>query len=312
MEITEIQHLKLDYKVTDEANVVKFDFRCKVDDQYIIIDMQQWYKKDIIQRFYLYHAANTVLQLEQVPMKNVSLDNGKEVKLFPDKKTKDYRQIAPVITLIWLVHDQLGVKDDLLTYELQPSKMPEFVHSPLWKVKDYEGLAKKHAELLEFLKNKSEELDFLPRNRLIFAFQRNIVRNHTLRKYYKWFSFAEKTRNKDNEQHDFEGYSTDDVFEDMMRKLNTKGLAPEEYEYIRYHNMFENQKKEWREQAEKRGIEKGIEQGIEKGRKEGEEANQLKVIKEGLQEGLSLGLLSRLTGKSIEEIEELIKTHNLR
>jgi len=71
--------------------------------------------------------------------------------------------------------------------------------------------------------------------------------------------------------------------------------------------MFENQKKEWREQAEQRGIEKGIEQR----RKEGEEAKNLEVIKEGLEAGLSLTILSKLTKKTIEEIEELINKHKL-
>jgi len=320
MEITEIELLKLDYKVTDEANVVKFDFRCKVNDQYIIIDMQQWYKKDIIQRFYLYHAANTVLQLEKVPMKKVTLDNGKNLKLFPEKQTKDYRRIAPVITLIWLVHDQLGVKDDLLIYKPQPSQFVDFYYDPLWNKNDFEGLIKKRTDIGEFLKNKSEELDFLPRNQLIFAFQRNIARNPTLRKYYKWFLFAEKTRNKDNEQNDFEGYSTDNVFEDMIRKLNTESLPPEEYEYIRYHNMFEEQKEEWREKAEEKGrkegrqegLKEGRQEGLKEGRQEGEEAKNLEVIKEGLEEGLSLTILSKLTKKTIQEIEEIIKRHNLQ
>ena len=39
-------------RLTDEAAIVEFDFRCEVDGQFIINDMQQWYKQDIIQRFF--------------------------------------------------------------------------------------------------------------------------------------------------------------------------------------------------------------------------------------------------------------------
>ena len=54
--IQSIEALKENHKITDDASVVEFDFRCKIEGQYIIIDMQQWYKPDVVQRFYLYHA----------------------------------------------------------------------------------------------------------------------------------------------------------------------------------------------------------------------------------------------------------------
>jgi len=68
--------------------------------------------------------------------------------------------------------------------------------------------------------------------------------------------------------------------------------------------MFEEQKEEWREKAE--------EKGRKEGRQEGEEAKNLEVIKGGLEEGLSLTILSKLTKKTIQEIEEIIKRHNLQ
>ncbi|MBU0765470.1 MAG: Rpn family recombination-promoting nuclease/putative transposase, partial [Bacteroidetes bacterium] len=63
--IESIELLSQYHKVTDDASAVEFDFRCKIDNEYVIIDMQQWYKPDIIQRFYVYHAINTALQLEK-------------------------------------------------------------------------------------------------------------------------------------------------------------------------------------------------------------------------------------------------------
>lgn len=54
IKIQEIEVLPVDQKLTNEASPLKFDYRCKVDGQYLIIDMQQWYKQDIIQLFHLH------------------------------------------------------------------------------------------------------------------------------------------------------------------------------------------------------------------------------------------------------------------
>lgn len=49
---------------------MQFDFRCKIDNKFVIIDMQQWYKTDIMKRFYAYHSVTTAIQLE-----NLATDN---------------------------------------------------------------------------------------------------------------------------------------------------------------------------------------------------------------------------------------------
>ena len=38
--IEEIEALPLSHKLTNEANLIHFDYRCKVDGEYMIIDMQ--------------------------------------------------------------------------------------------------------------------------------------------------------------------------------------------------------------------------------------------------------------------------------
>ena len=53
--ISDIEKLDEKHRVTDDASVVEFDYRCKVDVKFVIIAMPQWYKADIIKRFYLYH-----------------------------------------------------------------------------------------------------------------------------------------------------------------------------------------------------------------------------------------------------------------
>ena len=51
--IQKIELLPLDTKITNKASFVSFDFRCKIDDECVIIDMQQWYKSDVVKRFYV-------------------------------------------------------------------------------------------------------------------------------------------------------------------------------------------------------------------------------------------------------------------
>ena len=104
--IQEIEILKVQHKITDDAIAVEFDFRCKIDDQLVIIDMQQWYKPDVVHRFYTYHCINTALQLESLPLKSIALEGDKE------RKIKDYNEIVPVITLVWMVDDTFGFKED--------------------------------------------------------------------------------------------------------------------------------------------------------------------------------------------------------
>jgi len=76
--------------------------------------MQQWYKRDIGKRFYLYHALNTGLQLEELPMKRIVLDRQTRKM----KKAKDYQALEPVITLVWMMRRlrRVDLPQDDVTY----------------------------------------------------------------------------------------------------------------------------------------------------------------------------------------------------
>ena len=63
---------------------------------------------------------------------------------------------------------------------------------------------------------------------MIFAFQKNIVKNKKLKKYVRWFEFAEKTRNKNNVEADFEAYKNDDTLMEVMERLQTNKFVYEE------------------------------------------------------------------------------------
>ena len=74
IKIKEIKLIQNRYKITDSSKAVEFDFRCLLDDnEHIIINMQQWYRVDVVPRFFTYHALNTSLQLEQIGNKIIPI-----------------------------------------------------------------------------------------------------------------------------------------------------------------------------------------------------------------------------------------------
>ncbi|MDM8552252.1 hypothetical protein QUF72_19355, partial [Desulfobacterales bacterium HSG2] len=178
-EIESIEILKEKHAVTDDAAFVEFDFRCKIRDGYVIVDMQQWYKPDVAQRFYLYHALNTGLQLEKLPKKRIALDKTERRIV----KVKDYRNLEPVCTLIWMVDDALKFDSDYVAFRMAPEIVIRFVENEkLWNTREIRDIMRQRAEALRIMSNRTKHLDFLPSNRLVFAFQKNIVKNRKMEK----------------------------------------------------------------------------------------------------------------------------------
>ena len=237
IEIEEIEPLTTKHKITDSATAVEFDFRCKIKDAYyIIIDMQQWYKTDIIKRFYAYHSLNTVLQLEQMPDKSLPIDDKKR------NKTKDYESILPVFTLIWLADDSLGFKEDFISYTMTSETVNEFIkNKTIWQEDNILDILKERERCLEVLNNKTKNLDFLQENKLVYAFQTNIVKNKKLTKYLRWFEFAEKTSNKKNEKSWFDEYMNDEIFVSMASRISTKIFETSDWQYIEDYDKFSEQ-----------------------------------------------------------------------
>ena len=66
--IESIELLTTYHKLTDDSAAVEFDFRCRIGEQFVIIDMQQWYKPDIVHRFYTYHCIKTETQRNGQPI----------------------------------------------------------------------------------------------------------------------------------------------------------------------------------------------------------------------------------------------------
>jgi len=231
--IDSIELLTQKHKITDDAVAVEFDFRCKIKGHHIIIDMQQWFKPDIVNRFYVYHAINSALQLEDMPNKNIFINE--EVT----KETKDYTKLQPVITLIWLVDDTLNFTEDFVSYNMTPEIISDFIsNEKLWLEKDIQKIMKEREIAINQLNNDTKNLSFLKKNRLIWVFQKNIVKNEKYSKYKAWFELAEKTRNKLNTKTDFIQFEQDKIFAEIIRRICKDVLTEDDVKYIENYDKF--------------------------------------------------------------------------
>lgn len=225
--ITFFEPLPRKNQITDDAAFLEFDYRCRINGKYYILDMQQWYKNDVIKRFYLYFCNNTSLQLETIKSVNLPMPDGSVYK------TKSYDQLEPTITLIWMADDTLGFKEDIVTYSMFPEMMNNFMQNDaLWATLSKEELLNLRQEILKIVNNKHKNLDFLSENRLMFLLQPNIFRNKKMTKYFNWFEFAVKTKNKNNVAQDFKKYANDSIFSTMIEQLRTSVLSNSDFEYI--------------------------------------------------------------------------------
>ena len=97
-----------------------------------------------------------------------------------------------------------------------------------------------------------------------------------------------------------------DKFLNTVRELNedekvVKDWMWEENDKLRYYNDL----KASEEQGIEKGIEQGIEQGIEKGIEQGIEDKSKEVVINMLNEGSDYNFISKISGKTIEEIKEI-------
>ena len=284
-EIEEIKLLERTHLLTNKSMKVEVDFRCKINGSYIIIDMQQWYKPDVVRRFYLYHCVATALQLEDLPEKKLPIATD-------DKKAKDvdYRKVEPVLTLIWMVDDSLQFKENFVAYTTAPEYSLEFINNQaLWDKKNVAELIKERNVVYEAMQNTHKDLNFLHQNRLIFMFQNNIVKDEKFTKYRKWFDFAQKTKNKKNRAADFAPFKKEEVFKDVMKIILKKALDVTDLEYIETEDENIVLVNRYLEGVRADGIEIGIEIGLEKGEQIGLEKGEQIGLEKGEQIGLEKG-----------------------
>jgi hypothetical protein len=310
--IEEIEPLGKEHRITDEASVVEFDYRCKINGQYIIIDMQQWYKSDVVKRFYLYHSLSGALQLETLPFKSIKTGTQKKYE------TKNYAGLEPVVTLIWMVSDNLGFKEDYIAYALFPEQAADFIkNNALWAEENLKNIELERQKVLTLLNNITKGIDFLSQNKLIYLFQSNIVNNKKYSPYFDWFEFAEKTRNKENTKEDFEQYEKNESIMAAIQRLRKDTLVKDEFKYIEDWEQFEIESRLWKEEERKSLRKEVLQEGLKEGLKEGEAIGREKERQEFKKEvvitcylqGLDISQISIIAKLSIEDGTKIIENY---
>jgi hypothetical protein len=320
IKIEEIEVLKNKHYITDQSIPVEFDYRCKLDSgEYIIIEMQQWYKTDVIKRFYLYHSLSTSVQLETMEVKTVGV-NVKTKKLIKDKF---YNDLKPVITLIWMVDDELGFKEDFVSYKMTTEELINFVKNERLWLSDSENILKERRRVIDLEQNKTKGLDFIFQNKLIFMFQKNIVENNIknkkIDKYIRWFNFADLSKNKENKESDFEKFKKDKLFVGIINKLLKNRLTSEEIKYItdeeEFKEAYEEQEiKVYMLEKEIEDKQKEVEdkqKEVEDKQKEVEDEKNAKkkTILKLYKKGFSIKELAEDFEMKISDIEKIIKNN---
>ncbi len=314
--IAEIEFLSVENKLTDESVFVKFDFRCKIRGQYVVIEMQQSYKTDIIKRFYLYHSVSTTLQLETLkPTKSIKPNGEYYIE-------KNYSGLEPVITLVWMVDDMLGFKEDFIVYSTLPEAAKDFItDADLW-AKPFDEILNERKKALKILENKGKGLDFFAQNKLIYIFQKNIVKNKRIDlPYYKWFDFAQMSRNPNNKEEDFIQFKKDKDMAEVISRLRKDNLTPDEFKYVSdfpmYEILFERMREDHEIELKRREkLTARAEQKAERAEQKVEQEKQkadvlqktiLNIVKRLFEKGDSISIIADTLAISIEETTELVK-----
>lgn len=208
-----------------------------------------------------------------------------------------------------MADDNLKFTEDYIAFACLPEQTADFIkNDTLWDEKDLEKILKEREKALILLNNDSKDLDFLPQNRLIYAFQKNIVKNKKFSKYFKWFDLAEKTRNKNNTKLDFELYEKDKILMAVMQRIQKNALKLNDLRYIKNaDSLFEGGIGVGIAQ----GIEKGIEQGIEKGIEIGESKKSKEIVIIAYLEGFNNPIIAKLTKLPVNEVERIIEEYKM-
>ena len=131
--------------------------------------------------------------------------------------------------LFWVSDDNLGFQEDFVSFSLYPDQIADFFkNDALWDSNDFEKMRIEREKILTLLNNNTKDLDFLPQNKLIYAFQKNIVKNKKLTPYFEWFELAEKTRNKNNIEQDFINYKKNETLMAVIERIKTSDFDYEE------------------------------------------------------------------------------------
>jgi len=167
------------------------------------------------------------------------------------------------------------------------------------------------------LNNKTKDLQFLPENSLTFIFQPNIIQNPNIEKYSRWFRFAERSKNVHNKSNDFADFAGDPIFDEVIHRLGTGNLQPDEIkEYedeVETATLFNEFMNKTLKQGEEIGIKKGEEIGIKKGEEIGEQKAMFKIALNLLKSENNINKIHTITDLPTDvllQIQKLLSVNN--
>ena len=246
---------------------------------------------------------------------------------------KVYQHLLPTITLIWMAHDNLGFEEDYVAFTLLPEQTADFLkNEALWQSEDLKEIGEERQKALTLLQNETKSLDFLAQNRLVYAFQKNIVKNKKLKKYFDWFDLAEKSSNPNNVEADFEAYKKNPTLMAVMERIEKKKFQEEELSALEALEHELTLSAIWRvgetmklkeeaiiearlkvreeltpkitEELTSKITEELTPKIIEKVRAE----SKMEVVIAAYQQGISADLIANFTHLSIEKVNEIIES----
>jgi len=142
-----------------------------------------------------------------------------------------------------------------------------------------------------------------------------IMTNKKMKSYVKWFEFAQKTRDENNQKSDFETYTKDAIFSEMIRKLSHKSLDAEDLSFIEYYRLLEGQRDVWESQYKAEGeqiayqkIKAQIEQAENKAQQAENKAQQVKdktILALIQNSNLSDIAIAKIVDVSIEKVKQV-------
>ena len=134
--------------------------------------------------------------------------------------------------------------------------------------------------------------------------------------YYKWFDFAEKTKNPFNKESDFVSFKDEPIFIKVMEKLKTTTLEEDDFQYIEdrveYENIVAAFNEKIRQDATREGRQEGRQEGYIQARNEFQpivfKLQQAEKEKQQVEKSLIATIKKCLKrGDTLEEISDFLE-----
>ena len=165
-----------------------------------------------------------------------------------------------------------------------------------------------------FKENKNDKWEVFTENKriILFELQKYKVDNENFRDILSgWVNFLQTPEILDNDiikPNNKELEKAIEKLEYISKNQQEKYIIDSFTDYERdYYNDLNYEKQEGIKEGLEKGIKEGLEKGLKEGKEEGEKNKSIEIAKNMLKEGLDVNLISKLSGLTVEEIENLGK-----